>query len=78
VSFYFAKDSVVVSGDTLFAGSIGRTDLPGGDTKTLLNAIKTQLFTLPPKTKVLSGHGGETTIEEEMRSNPFFNGAAYE
>lgn len=78
VSFYFAKDAVVASGDALFAGSIGRTDLPGGDTKTLLNAIKTQLFTLPPKTRVLCGHGGDTTIEEEMRSNPFFNGTVYE
>lgn len=78
VSFYFAKDELVVSGDALFAGSIGRTDLPGGDTKTLLNAIKTQLFTLPPKTRVLSGHGVDTTIGEEVRSNPFFNGAAYE
>lgn len=78
VSFFFEQEGVVISGDTLFAGSIGRTDLPGGDTETLLSSIRSQLFTLPATTRVLSGHGPDTTIEREMRSNPFFNGARYE
>ncbi len=64
---------IVFSGDALFAGSIGRTDLPGGDTETLLKSIRTHLFTLPPQTRVLSGHGGDSTIDLEKRTNPFFN-----
>lgn len=72
VSFYFKDDGVVVAGDTLFAGSIGRTDLPGGDMKTLINSIRGQLFTLPLVTRVLSGHGDDTTIGTEVSSNPFF------
>ena len=78
VSFYFPKDNVVASGDVLFAGSIGRTDLPGGDTTTLLNAIKREIFTLPGETRVLAGHGPDTTVETEIASNPFFNGAQYD
>jgi hydroxyacylglutathione hydrolase len=78
VSFYFPKDNIVVSGDVLFAGSIGRTDLPGGDTTTLLNAIKREIFTLPCETRVLAGHGPDTTVETEIASNPFFNGAQYD
>jgi hydroxyacylglutathione hydrolase len=74
VSFYFADAGVVVSGDTLFAGSIGRTDLPGGDMETLLKSIRTELFTLPPATKVLSGHGPDTTVQRESSTNPFFLG----
>ena len=58
-------------GDTLFAGSIGRTDLPGGDTATLLNAIRTQLFTLDDDFVVLPGHGNRTSIGTERRTNPF-------
>jgi glyoxylase-like metal-dependent hydrolase (beta-lactamase superfamily II) len=58
-------------GDTLFAGSIGRTDLPGGDTATLLHAIRTQLFTLHDDTIVLPGHGERTRIGVEKRTNPF-------
>jgi hydroxyacylglutathione hydrolase len=75
VSYYFAHDNVVASGDVLFAGSIGRTDLPGGDTPTLLNAIKREIFTLPGGTKVLAGHGPDTTVAAEIASNPFFTGA---
>ena len=58
-------------GDTLFAGSIGRTDLPGGDHETLIDSIRTVLFAFPDDTVVHSGHGPETTIGEERRTNPF-------
>jgi len=58
-------------GDTLFAGSIGRTDLPGGDTATLLRSIREVLFRYPDDTVVRSGHGPETTIGRERRTNPF-------
>lgn len=58
-------------GDTLFAGSIGRTDLPGGDLETLLRSIRDVLFTFPDDTPVYSGHGGATTIGREKRTNPF-------
>ena len=58
-------------GDTLFAGSIGRTDLPGGDYETLLQAITTQLFAFPDESVVYSGHGPETTIGREKATNPF-------
>jgi len=60
-------------GDTLFAGSIGRTDLPGGDLQTLLSSIKNVLFTFPDETVVYSGHGEPTTIGRERRTNPFLN-----
>jgi glyoxylase-like metal-dependent hydrolase (beta-lactamase superfamily II) len=58
-------------GDTLFAGSIGRTDLPGGDLDTLLSSIRNELFVYPEATVVHSGHGPDTTIGEERRTNPF-------
>lgn len=58
-------------GDTLFAGSIGRTDLPGGDTETLLRSIRDVLFRFPDETVVWSGHGEQTTIGRERRTNPF-------
>jgi len=58
-------------GDTLFAGSIGRTDLPGGDMETLLDSIRRVLFTFPDETPVWSGHGELTTIGQERRTNPF-------
>jgi glyoxylase-like metal-dependent hydrolase (beta-lactamase superfamily II) len=60
-------------GDTLFAGSIGRTDLPGGDLPTLLRSIRDVLFTFPDETVVHSGHGPPTTIGRERRTNPFLN-----
>jgi glyoxylase-like metal-dependent hydrolase (beta-lactamase superfamily II) len=66
-------DGVVFSGDALFAGSIGRTDLMGGDLMTLIASIKTNLMTLPDETVVLSGHGPQSTIGEERRENPFLN-----
>jgi glyoxylase-like metal-dependent hydrolase (beta-lactamase superfamily II) len=60
-------------GDTLFAGSIGRTDLPGGDLDTLLASIRNVLFAFPDDTVVYSGHGAPTTIGRERRTNPFLN-----
>jgi hydroxyacylglutathione hydrolase len=64
-------EDVIFSGDTLFAGSIGRTDLPGGDTVTLLNAVKQKLFPLGDDLPVYPGHGPATTLGEERLSNPF-------
>ena len=58
-------------GDTLFAGSIGRTDFPGGDFDTLISSIKTKLFNMEDDMRVLSGHGPETSIGMEKRFNPF-------
>lgn len=74
VSYYCKELGVVFSGDALFQGSIGRTDLPGGSHEQLLSSIHQKLLTLPEETIVLSGHGPETTIEVEMDSNPFLNG----
>jgi hydroxyacylglutathione hydrolase len=71
IAYYSGSDGCVFTGDALFAGSIGRTDLPGGDFQTLLNSITTNLLSLPPETVVYSGHGPETTIEREKRSNPY-------
>lgn len=61
----------LVVGDTLFAGSVGRTDLPGGDTAQLLNSIRTRIYTLPPETVVYPGHGPETSVGDEQSYNPF-------
>ncbi len=74
VSFYFKDVNLVFSGDALFAGSVGRTDLPGGNQKQLLNSIHNRLLVLPEETIVASGHGPSTTIEVEMVENPFLNG----
>lgn len=71
VSFYHEAAGFVIGGDVLFNGSIGRTDLPGGDFKILMNSIQTQLFTLPDETKVYSGHGPVTTVGLEKMNNPF-------
>jgi glyoxylase-like metal-dependent hydrolase (beta-lactamase superfamily II) len=71
VIFHLPAEKVVFSGDTLFAGSIGRTDLPGGSTRQLLEGISRQLLTLPAETRVLSGHGPATTIGREAAGNPF-------
>ncbi len=67
------EQGMVFTGDALFAGSIGRTDFPGGDLMTLLHSIKKNLMTLPDDTKVFSGHGPGSTIGEERRENPFLN-----
>lgn len=71
VALYDAKDGFLISGDALFAGSIGRTDLPGGDFKELIDSIKTKLLPLPDSTVVYPGHGPATTIGKERRSNPY-------
>jgi hydroxyacylglutathione hydrolase len=71
IAFYSKSDGCVFTGDAIFAGSIGRTDLPGGDFKTLLTSIKTQLLPLPGQTVVYSGHGPETTIEREINTNQY-------
>ncbi len=71
----FVGHGVVFSGDALFTGSIGRTDLPGGHTETLLTSIREQLLSLPDETVVYPGHGPETTIGTERRTNPFLTGA---
>ena len=70
--FYSASDGILIVGDVLFAGSIGRTDLPGGDFDLLTNGIREKLFTLPLDTKVYPGHGPTTSIDREIHSNPFF------
>lgn len=74
-SVSFVGESVIVGGDVLFSGSIGRTDLPGGDFATLLQSIQSVFLTLPDSTVVLSGHGPETTVGVERMTNPFLTGA---
>ena len=71
VVFYAKEEEFVVNGDCLFYQSIGRTDLPGGNHTTLLSSIKKELFTLPSSTVVYCGHGPETTIGDEVSTNPF-------
>ena len=70
VCYYFPKDKLLLSGDTLFAGSVGRTDLPGGDMATLMDSLK-KLTALPDDTLVIPGHGPHTTIAAEKLGNPF-------
>jgi hydroxyacylglutathione hydrolase len=69
--FYCAEEAVLFSGDLIFQGSVGRTDLPGGDFNTLVRSINTQVFTLPDETRILSGHGLETRVGIEKKYNPF-------
>ena len=70
VCYYFPKDKLLLSGDTLFAGSVGRTDLPGGDMATLMDSLQ-KLTALPDDTLVIPGHGPHTTISAEKHGNPF-------
>ena len=74
VCLYLPAEHLLLAGDTLFAGSVGRTDLPGGDTRTLLDSIHTRLLTLPGDTLVVPGHGASTTIARETKHNPFLTG----
>ncbi|BBU40192.1 MAG: MBL fold metallo-hydrolase [Bacillaceae bacterium] len=74
ISYYLEEANAVFSGDVLFKGSIGRTDLLGGNHEELLKSIHEKLLVLPEETIVLPGHGSETTIIEEMETNPFLNG----
>lgn len=74
ISFYMKREGLVFTGDSLFQGSIGRTDFPGGSLKELTGTIKKNLFSLPDSTVVLSGHGEQTTIGQEKKTNPFLTG----
>jgi glyoxylase-like metal-dependent hydrolase (beta-lactamase superfamily II) len=78
VVFVHHQDRLVFGGDTLFAGSVGRYDLPGADGPTLFRSIRSQLFTLPDDYTVLPGHGGATTIGDERVHNPYVGQAATE
>ncbi len=71
---YLPDHDLLLAGDTLFAGSVGRTDLPGGDTGLLLRSIHTHLLALPDQTRVIPGHGPATTIGDERADNPFLQG----
>jgi hydroxyacylglutathione hydrolase len=71
VVLYCATAGVLLCGDVIFQGSIGRTDLPGGDLETLLHSIRSQVLTLPDATRLLTGHGPETTVGAEKENNPF-------
>ena len=71
ICLYDKEDGFVIVGDALFEGSIGRTDLPGGNHRQLIDAIRSKLLTLPKDTVVLSGHGDATSIGREMESNPY-------
>ncbi len=74
ICFYCKAQNFLIGGDTLFLESIGRTDLPGGNHKQLLQSIQQQLFVLPNETVVYSGHGPQTTIGHEKKHNPFLQG----
>ena len=69
--YYFEKDNILISGDTLFEGSVGRSDLPTGDGKLLSRSLKERLMILPDETVVYPGHGNSTTIADEKKYNPF-------
>ncbi len=71
ICLLFPAQQLLLAGDTLFAGSIGRTDLPGGDGHQILRSLRDRLLVLPDATRVVPGHGPETTIGEERHSNPF-------
>lgn len=74
ISLHFPEDQFVIVGDALFQGSIGRTDLPGGNHNQLIKSIHDRLLVLPEETAVLSGHGPITSIGEELDTNPYLNG----
>ncbi len=74
VSYLLETEKMAFVGDLIFAGSIGRTDLPGGDYDTLIRAVREKIFVLPDDTTLFPGHGPATTVGEEKRSNPFFTG----
>lgn len=71
ICLHLPAPQLLLAGDTLFAGSIGRTDLPGGDLKKILRSLKERLLPLPDETRVIPGHGASTTIGQERESNPF-------
>lgn len=71
LSFYIESDHIIFTGDTLFQGSVGRTDLPGGNLEEEINSIKTKILTLPSDTIIYSGHGPKSSVEWEKKHNPF-------
>ena len=71
VIFVSTTEPVALVGDVIFFGSIGRTDLPGGDYRVLMDSIRTRVMTLPPETRLITGHGPETTVAHERDTNPF-------
>jgi hydroxyacylglutathione hydrolase len=71
ICVYFPEEKKLIAGDTLFAGSIGRTDLPGGSMEKIMRSLHTQVLALPDETEVIPGHGPATTIGEERETNPF-------
>ena len=77
LAFLVEDEGIVFSGDALFAGSVGRVDLPGGSMEVLMRSISERLLTLPDETRVLSGHGPETTIGRERVANPFLTGGGH-
>ena len=77
LAFYVEDEGLVLSGDALFAGSVGRVDLPGGSMEVLMRSIEERLLTLPDETIVYSGHGPRTTIGNERTSNPFLQGGMF-
>ncbi|MFP6900003.1 MAG: MBL fold metallo-hydrolase, partial [Opitutales bacterium] len=74
VLFYFESDKLALVGDAVFAGSIGRTDLPGGDFEVLAKAIRERIYTLPDEVALLPGHGPSTSVGREKATNPFVPG----
>lgn len=74
ISLFLPAEKKLIAGDTLFRGSVGRTDLPGGDARAIADSIRAKLYRLPEDTVVIPGHGGETTIGREKASNPFVRG----
>ena len=77
LAFYVEDEGLVLSGDALFAGSVGRVDLPGGSMEVLMRSIEERLLTLPDETVVYPGHGPQTTIANERASNPFLQGGMF-
>jgi glyoxylase-like metal-dependent hydrolase (beta-lactamase superfamily II) len=74
ISLYFAEEGILVSGDVIFKGSVGRTDLPGGNGRQLMETLGKKILPLPEETRILPGHGPVTTVGEEKTSNPFLQG----
>jgi hydroxyacylglutathione hydrolase len=74
ISLFLPAEKKLIAGDTLFSGSVGRTDLPGGNSAEIARSIRDKLYTLPEDTIVFPGHGAETSIGREKRSNPFVRG----
>ena len=71
ICLYWPSHKALFAGDVTFEQGVGRTDLPGGDYKTLIDSIRSQVLTLPPETRILNGHGPATTVQEEQHHNPF-------